>query len=181
MFFNGIALTLGKFYYSGQVSIRPSSEWIGKRPEWFSHLNMPTSVYLSLSCKIKALLNNKDKVRGVIWPSLKNINSTHRYGSVTVYVEVPKRVSILKMTAKRTNVENSLDAILYQLGDFGKYQILVFSLVCVAVILHSVVHIAYVFTAMDLNYRYLHLFFVVTCIWITSGTVKRLNWEHVLL
>ncbi|XP_076254271.1 organic cation transporter protein-like [Rhynchophorus ferrugineus] len=57
------------------------------------------------------------------------------------------------MTVRRTNVENSLDSILYRLGDFGKYQIQVFGLVCVAVILHSVVHIVYVFTAMDLNYR----------------------------
>ncbi|XP_066139089.1 organic cation transporter protein-like isoform X2 [Euwallacea fornicatus] len=56
------------------------------------------------------------------------------------------------MTAT-AQVDNSLDAILVNLGDFGKYQIYVFSLVCVAVVMHSMVHIAYVFTAMDLNYR----------------------------
>ncbi|CAG9769662.1 unnamed protein product [Ceutorhynchus assimilis] len=58
------------------------------------------------------------------------------------------------MTAKKPNViDNSLDAILIKLGDFGKYQIYVFTLVCVAVVLHSMVYIAYVFTAMDLDYR----------------------------
>lgn len=52
-----------------------------------------------------------------------------------------------------SSVDGSLDAILVQLGDFGKYQSLVFSLVCFAVVLHSATHIAYVFTAMDLDYR----------------------------
>ncbi|XP_018564340.1 organic cation transporter protein-like [Anoplophora glabripennis] len=53
----------------------------------------------------------------------------------------------------KSDLDSSLDNILVQLGDFGKYQIFVFSLVCVAVILHSAVHVAYVFTAMDLDYR----------------------------
>ncbi|KAJ8921589.1 hypothetical protein NQ315_010494 [Exocentrus adspersus] len=53
----------------------------------------------------------------------------------------------------KTDVDSSLDNILVQLGDFGKYQIFIFSLVCFAVILHSGVHVAYVFTAMDLDYR----------------------------
>ncbi|XP_066253734.1 organic cation transporter protein-like isoform X2 [Euwallacea similis] len=57
------------------------------------------------------------------------------------------------MTASTAQVDNSLDAILVHLGDFGKYQIYVFSLVCAAMVMHSMVHIAYVFTAMDLNYR----------------------------
>ncbi|CAH1131606.1 unnamed protein product [Ceutorhynchus assimilis] len=58
------------------------------------------------------------------------------------------------MTVKKPDViDNSLDAILIKLGDFGRYQIFVFSLVCVAVVLHSMAHIAYVFTAMDLDYR----------------------------
>ncbi|KAJ8979458.1 hypothetical protein NQ317_006772 [Molorchus minor] len=55
------------------------------------------------------------------------------------------------MTKK--DIDSSLDNILIQLGDFGRYQIFVFSLVCFAVILHSAVHVAYVFTAMDLDYR----------------------------
>lgn len=57
------------------------------------------------------------------------------------------------MTVKNENLDNSLDSILVRLGDFGKYQVYVFTLVCVAVVMHSMVHIAYVFTAMDLNYR----------------------------
>ncbi|KAJ8967442.1 hypothetical protein NQ314_002890 [Rhamnusium bicolor] len=53
----------------------------------------------------------------------------------------------------KSSIDSSLDNILVQLGDFGKYQIFVFSLVCIAVILHSAVHVGYVFTAMDLTYR----------------------------
>ncbi|XP_063909141.1 solute carrier family 22 member 3-like isoform X1 [Zophobas morio] len=52
-----------------------------------------------------------------------------------------------------TSVDNSLDNLLIQLGDFGKYQSLMFGLVCIGVILHSGVHVAFVFTAMDLEYR----------------------------
>lgn len=48
---------------------------------------------------------------------------------------------------------SSLDSILVELGEFGKYQSFVFGLVCVAVVLHSAVHIAYVFSAQDLEYR----------------------------
>lgn len=55
---------------------------------------------------------------------------------------------------KRADVDNSLDSILIHLGDFGKYQSYVFSLVCVAVVMHSMVHIAYVFTAKNLDYRW---------------------------
>lgn len=51
------------------------------------------------------------------------------------------------------STHSSLDSILVELGDFGKYQSFVFGLVCVAVILHSAVHIAYVFSAKDLDYR----------------------------
>lgn len=50
-------------------------------------------------------------------------------------------------------VDNSLDSILVQLGDFGKYQSFMFGLVCLGVILHSGVHVNFVFTAMDLEYR----------------------------
>ncbi|KAJ8943341.1 hypothetical protein NQ318_000556 [Aromia moschata] len=53
----------------------------------------------------------------------------------------------------KTSIDSSLDNILVQLGDFGRYQIFVFGLVCIAVVLHSAVHVAYVFTAMDLDYR----------------------------
>jgi hypothetical protein len=52
-----------------------------------------------------------------------------------------------------TTVDTSLDSVLIQIGDFGKYQSFMFGLVCFGVILHSGVHVAFVFTAMDLDYR----------------------------
>ncbi|XP_044259278.1 organic cation transporter protein-like [Tribolium madens] len=52
-----------------------------------------------------------------------------------------------------TTLDNSLDSILVQIGDFGKYQSFMFSLVCFGVVLHSGVHVAFVFTAMDVDYR----------------------------
>lgn len=62
------------------------------------------------------------------------------------------------MTAKppQTSVASesiTLDSILIQLGDFGKYQSFIFALVCVAVVFHSAVHIAFVFSAKALDYR----------------------------
>ncbi|CAH1102516.1 unnamed protein product [Psylliodes chrysocephalus] len=48
---------------------------------------------------------------------------------------------------------HSLDDILKQIGDFKTYQILNFSLVCFAVVIHSAVHNAFVFTALNSNYR----------------------------
>ncbi|KAJ8979457.1 hypothetical protein NQ317_006771 [Molorchus minor] len=53
----------------------------------------------------------------------------------------------------KSAIDNSLDAILEQLGDFGKYQKYVFTLVFIPIIMHSAVHVAYVFTAVDLTYR----------------------------
>lgn len=49
--------------------------------------------------------------------------------------------------------EEILDKILVHIGDFKKSQIVIFSLVCICVVLHSETHIAFVFTAMDSNYR----------------------------
>ncbi|KAG5868302.1 hypothetical protein JTB14_022786 [Gonioctena quinquepunctata] len=49
--------------------------------------------------------------------------------------------------------ENSLDSVLVHIGDLGKYQILIFSLVSFAVVLHSAVHTAFVFTALDVGHR----------------------------
>lgn len=49
--------------------------------------------------------------------------------------------------------DNSLDSVLVNIGDFGKYQIYIFSLVCVSVVIHSMVHVAYVYTALDVSYR----------------------------
>ncbi|KAJ8943340.1 hypothetical protein NQ318_000555 [Aromia moschata] len=53
----------------------------------------------------------------------------------------------------KSTTDNSLDAVLAQVGDFGKYQIYIFVLVWIPTIMHSAVHVAYVFTAMDLTYR----------------------------
>ncbi|CAH1373368.1 unnamed protein product [Tenebrio molitor] len=52
-----------------------------------------------------------------------------------------------------TIIDNSLDSILAQVGDFGKYQIFIFSFVCLGVVFQSALHVAYVFTAMNLDYR----------------------------
>lgn len=48
----------------------------------------------------------------------------------------------------------SLDAILVQIGDFGKYQTFVLILISIVLILHSAVHIIFVFSAIELDYRY---------------------------
>nr|CAI5822258.1 unnamed protein product [Callosobruchus analis] len=47
----------------------------------------------------------------------------------------------------------TLDDVLAKIGDFGKFQIFNFCLVSFAVILHSGVHNAYVYTALDVKYR----------------------------
>ncbi|KAK9678949.1 Sugar transporter [Popillia japonica] len=49
--------------------------------------------------------------------------------------------------------QSSLDSVLYQLGDFGRYQCFVFVLISFGVILHSMPHIAFVFAARGLDYR----------------------------
>ncbi|KAK4883421.1 hypothetical protein RN001_006740 [Aquatica leii] len=52
-----------------------------------------------------------------------------------------------------TNSNESLDSVLEKLGQLGKYQCFVVALFSIAVILHSAVHITFVFTSKDLNYR----------------------------
>lgn len=47
----------------------------------------------------------------------------------------------------------SLEDLLTKVGDFGKYQVYVFSLLCVLVILRSSISLGYVFTASDIGYR----------------------------
>lgn len=51
-----------------------------------------------------------------------------------------------------SSADKSLDVILAELGDFGKYQRRNFALICIAVI-YTAIHLNYVFTARDLNYR----------------------------
>ncbi|XP_072393158.1 organic cation transporter protein-like [Diabrotica undecimpunctata] len=52
-----------------------------------------------------------------------------------------------------TAQDYTLDSVLKQIGDFGKYQLFVFSVVIFGVVLHSAVHNAFVFTALDVSYR----------------------------
>ncbi|KAF5303508.1 hypothetical protein FQR65_LT08207 [Abscondita terminalis] len=52
-----------------------------------------------------------------------------------------------------TNSNQSLDGILEKLGQLGKYQCYVVALFSIAIILHSAVHIAFVFTTKDVKYR----------------------------
>ncbi|XP_044259279.1 solute carrier family 22 member 3-like [Tribolium madens] len=52
-----------------------------------------------------------------------------------------------------SNLDSSLDSVLIQLGDFGKFQSFIFGLVCFATILHSGAYVAFVFTARDVEYR----------------------------
>lgn len=47
----------------------------------------------------------------------------------------------------------SLDAILIEIGQLGKYQCFIVALFALAVVMHSTVHIAFVFTAKDIDYR----------------------------
>lgn len=48
---------------------------------------------------------------------------------------------------------HSLDVILLEIGQVGKYQCFMVTLFSIAVIIHSIVHIAFVFTAKDVEYR----------------------------
>lgn len=50
--------------------------------------------------------------------------------------------------------QSTLDVLLMQIGDFGKYQTYVLILVSIVLILHSAVHIIFVFSAIELDYRY---------------------------
>lgn len=46
------------------------------------------------------------------------------------------------------------DSIFDELGEFGRYQTLVYGCMCVAILLYGQVTLTYVFTAGDLNYRW---------------------------
>ncbi|KAK9874715.1 hypothetical protein WA026_005533 [Henosepilachna vigintioctopunctata] len=48
---------------------------------------------------------------------------------------------------------DALDEILVHIGDFGKHQTIAFVLICIVVVFNSATHMAYVFTAMDSEYR----------------------------
>lgn len=55
----------------------------------------------------------------------------------------------MKMSQSKT----SLDTVLVQIGDFGKYQAFVLVLVSIILIIHSAVHVIFVFSAIELDYR----------------------------
>lgn len=48
---------------------------------------------------------------------------------------------------------DSLDDILEEIGDFGRLQIVVLLLIYVNVFVNSATHVAYVFTALDSDFR----------------------------
>ncbi|RZC33072.1 Sugar tr and/or MFS 1 domain containing protein [Asbolus verrucosus] len=50
-------------------------------------------------------------------------------------------------------MDNSLDSILVQLGEVGKYQLFILGVVSLGATLHAAAHVAFVFTAMNLEYR----------------------------
>ncbi|XP_018334391.1 organic cation transporter protein isoform X2 [Agrilus planipennis] len=52
-----------------------------------------------------------------------------------------------------TSNDHPLDTVLVEVGEFGKFQFFSFTLICLGIVLHSGVNVAFAFTAMDLNYR----------------------------
>lgn len=57
------------------------------------------------------------------------------------------------MSEKKSN-DFDLDRILVELGQFGKFQIINYFLLCIPVALSAIYALSYVFTAGDLEYRY---------------------------
>lgn len=55
--------------------------------------------------------------------------------------------------SKQKKHHNDLDIVLEEVGDFGNYQIYTFTLYTLAVIVHSATHNAFVFTALNVDYR----------------------------
>lgn len=56
------------------------------------------------------------------------------------------------MSQKKSN-DFDLDRILVELGQFGKFQIINYFLLCIPVALSAIYALSYVFTAGDLEYR----------------------------
>lgn len=57
------------------------------------------------------------------------------------------------MTKTVESNQFDVDAILSELGGFGKFQAIIFALVCVSVTISGVASLSYVFTTGNLNYR----------------------------
>lgn len=49
------------------------------------------------------------------------------------------------------------DSIFVELGEFGRYQAIVYGCMCAAILLYGQVTLTYVFTAGDLNYRWVSM------------------------
>lgn len=62
---------------------------------------------------------------------------------------------------KMTVGDEILDNIIRQMGGIGKQQIIVLGCLTLIAIFHSATHIAYVFTSMDTDYRWVYYFFKI--------------------
>lgn len=62
----------------------------------------------------------------------------------------------MKITTKK---EFDIDIILLELGEFGRYQIKNFVLICIGIIVLSEMSLTYVFAAGILQYRWVDFFF----------------------
>lgn len=49
--------------------------------------------------------------------------------------------------------ETTLDSILVRIGQFGKFQILIFLLICIPMMFNAIFSVTYVFTASTVTYR----------------------------
>lgn len=63
---------------------------------------------------------------------------------------------LYKLPAKKMSLVNEidLDGIMVEMGEFGKYQILNYVFLCVAVMLTSSSYLSYIFTAGQVDYRF---------------------------
>lgn len=55
---------------------------------------------------------------------------------------------------EQSKFEGSLEYLLLETGGFGKYEMYVFFLLCIAVLVRSSVSLVYVFTGSDISYRW---------------------------
>lgn len=65
------------------------------------------------------------------------------------------------MTKMPPEKEINIDNILSELGNIGKFQLINFILIGIAILLSSIVSLTFVFAAGELNYRYLFVVFYV--------------------
>lgn len=51
------------------------------------------------------------------------------------------------------NDEITLDSILIRIGQFGKFQLIIFVLICIPMMFNAIFSVTYVFTASTVSYR----------------------------